>query len=83
MAPVFPTLPPDVLAARARRLAALVDFDVVAGQLDRMRRRLGSDPAAVDAADLVAAEARTELARTRFWDADTAYQALLTHTQTG
>ena len=80
---MLPALPPAVLAARARRVAALVDFDIAAGQLDRVRRLLGSDLAAVDASDLVAAEARTELARVRFWDADTAYQALLTHTQTG
>lgn len=78
-----PALPAPVLAARARRAAALADFDVAASELHRLRRLVEGDPSRVDPADLVAAESRTETARGRFWAADTAYQGELDHIRAG
>ncbi|MDX6288124.1 MAG: hypothetical protein QOG53_3609 [Frankiales bacterium] len=82
-APTLPTLPAPMLAARAQRAAALADFDVAASELHRLRRLLESDPGRVDPAALVAAEARTETARQRFWVADQAYQAQLDESAVG
>jgi hypothetical protein len=78
-----PVLSPGLAAARARRVAALADFDVVASDLHRLRSRAASDAAAVDPSELVAAEARTERARERFWAADQDYQSLLDVARTG
>ena len=69
-----PPLPAGALDARARRAAALADFDVAASELHRLRRLVDGDPHLVEPADLVAAEARTEIARARFWTADAVYQ---------
>jgi hypothetical protein len=77
------SLPGPVLAARARRAAALADFDVAASELHRLRRLVDGDRRLVDPADLVAAESRTETARARFWAADSVYQGELDQLRTG
>ena len=72
-----------MLSARANRAAALADFDLAATELHRLRLLVEADPRRVDPEQLVAAEARAELCRSRFWAADAAYQARLDSEATG
>jgi hypothetical protein len=70
--------PGPVEAARLLRRDALDAFELAALDFDAVRRIAMTDPA-----DLVAAEARLERCRERFWVADTALREARQDSRTG